>query len=98
MYKNRKPQTADAIERRIVQKEAELAALQDEATELELELESIAQGDMMDPDKVVKQHIKQLKEYNELKDTALNLIQLIADQRQVRLGVVMDEIGVELDK
>lgn len=48
-------------------------------------------------EKEMKQHIKQLKEYNELKDLSMGIIQLIADQKQATLRTVMNEMGIEDD-
>jgi DNA repair protein Swi5/Sae3 len=44
---------------------------------------------------IVKRHIKLLHDYNEIKDVGLGLMGLIADARDVRLGPVMDEFGVD---
>lgn len=48
-------------------------------------------------EKEMKQHIEQLKEYNELKDLSMGIIQLIADQKQATLRTVMNEMGIEDD-
>ena len=45
--------------------------------------------------KIVKDHIKLLHEYNELKDTGQGLMGLIADQRGVRIVEVQDEFGID---
>lgn len=45
--------------------------------------------------KIVKQHIKLLHEYNELKDVGQGLMGLIADQRGVRIVEVQEEFGVD---
>lgn len=45
--------------------------------------------------KMVKQHIKLLHEYNELKDVGQGLMGLIADQRGVRIVEVQEEFGVD---
>ncbi|USP75773.1 hypothetical protein yc1106_03047 [Curvularia clavata] len=45
--------------------------------------------------KVVKQHIKLLHEYNELKDVGQGLMGLIADQRGTRIVEVQEEFGVD---
>lgn len=44
--------------------------------------------------KLVKQHIKLLHEYNEIKDVGQGLMGLIADQRGVRIVEVQDEFGI----
>lgn len=45
--------------------------------------------------KMVKEHIKLLHEYNELKDVGQGLMGLIADQRGVRIVEVQDEFGID---
>lgn len=45
--------------------------------------------------RMVKEHIKLLHEYNELKDVGQGLMGLIADQRGVRIVEVQDEFGID---
>ncbi|VEU20175.1 DEKNAAC101045 [Brettanomyces naardenensis] len=45
-----------------------------------------------------KRHIRKLNEYNELKDAAMQLISMIAEQRSLKINDVMKEMGVEKDK
>ncbi|KAF1933569.1 Swi5-domain-containing protein [Didymella exigua CBS 183.55] len=45
--------------------------------------------------KIVKDHIKLLHEYNELKDVGQGLMGLIADQRGLRIIEVQDEFGID---
>ncbi|KAH7386823.1 Swi5-domain-containing protein [Phaeosphaeria sp. MPI-PUGE-AT-0046c] len=45
--------------------------------------------------KIVKDHIKLLHEYNELKDVGQGLMGLIADQRGVRIIEIQEEFGIE---
>lgn len=98
MFKIRKSHNPAGLEERLAQKEQELRQLQDEATALEADLQKLANSDVpVDADAITKKHIKELKEYNTLKDTALSLMTMIADQRQVRLSVVMKEVGVKAD-
>lgn len=47
--------------------------------------------------KMVKEHIKLLHEYNELKDVGQGLMGLIADQRGVRIVEVQDEFGIDAE-
>lgn len=42
----------------------------------------------------IKQHINLLTKYNEIKDIAQGLMGLIAEQRGVRVGVIMEEFGM----
>jgi hypothetical protein len=58
----------------------------DEATEADI---------MAAANKIVKEHIKLLHEYNELKDVGQGLMGLIADQRGVRIVEVQEEFGIE---
>lgn len=43
---------------------------------------------------MVKEHITLLHKYNEIKDIGQGLMGLIADKRDCRVVVVMDEFGV----
>ncbi|QPG74490.1 hypothetical protein FOA43_001820 [Brettanomyces nanus] len=63
----------------------------------ELAISDITEIDKeLEPDeKEKKRHIRQLNRYNELKDTAMQLISMIAEQRGLRIKDVMNEIGVE---
>ena len=45
--------------------------------------------------KIVKEHIKLLHEYNELKDVGQGLMGLIADQRGVRIVEVQEDFGID---
>jgi hypothetical protein len=45
--------------------------------------------------KIVKEHIKLLHEYNELKDVGQGLMGLIADQRGARIVEVQEEFGID---
>lgn len=45
----------------------------------------------------VNGHIKMLTRYNEMKDVAMSLFELIAQHKGVRLGEVLRDEGVELD-
>lgn len=54
------------------------------------------EGDIMvAANKTVKDHIKLLHEYNELKDVGQGLMGLIADQRGIRIVQVQDEFGID---
>jgi hypothetical protein len=45
--------------------------------------------------KIVKDHIRLLHEYNELKDVGQGLMGLISDQRGVRIVEVQEEFGID---
>jgi hypothetical protein len=66
--------------------DASMADVDDEATEVDI---------MAAANKIVKEHIKLLHEYNELKDVGQGLMGLIADQRGVRIVEVQEEFGIE---
>lgn len=72
-------------------KEKKLEDIKNQCSELISELDSDE-----DPEAIVKKHISKLKEYNELKDIALGLVTMIADQRQLRTTDILEEMKVEL--
>ena len=47
------------------------------------------------PEATIKRHIKLLHDYNEIRDVAMGLIGMIADQRGVRMRDCLAEFGVE---
>ncbi|KAF2823798.1 Swi5-domain-containing protein [Ophiobolus disseminans] len=66
--------------------DAEISDGDDEPTEADI---------MAAANKIVKDHIKLLHEYNELKDVGQGLMGLIADQRGVRIIEVQEEFGID---
>lgn len=50
----------------------------------------------MTPKDIIQQHIKYLKEYNELRDTGLRLAQMVADDKKCSLKGVVEEIGYSI--
>jgi hypothetical protein len=60
----------------------------DEAEPTDAEVTSAA-------NKIVKEHIKLLHEYNELKDVGQGMMGLIADQRGSRIAEVQEEFGID---
>lgn len=50
------------------------------------------------PKAIVKRHIIELNKYNELKEIALGLITMIADQRKVKTMDILEEIKFELNE
>ena len=66
--------------------DAESGDASDEPTETDV---------MAAANKIVKEHIKLLHEYNELKDVGQGLMGLIADQRGVRIVEVQEEFGID---
>lgn len=54
-----------------------------------------AEAAMTHANTTLKQHLKLLHDYNEIKDVATGLMGMIAEQRGVRVSEVMQEMGVE---
>ncbi|CAK9435540.1 uncharacterized protein LODBEIA_P02670 [Lodderomyces beijingensis] len=77
-------------QQRLLLKEKSLDEIKQQCSTLIHELEG-----NQHPELIIKKHIQQLKKYNELKDVALQLITLIADQRQVKTTDILDEMKVE---
>ncbi|CAI4063720.1 hypothetical protein SKDZ_08G1270 [Saccharomyces kudriavzevii ZP591] len=48
------------------------------------------------PKEVSSKYIKELKEYNELRDAGLRLAQIIADEKQCKIKDVFEEIGYSM--
>lgn len=46
--------------------------------------------------KISSTYIKELKEYNELRDAGLRLAQIIADEKQCKIKDVFEEIGYSM--
>lgn len=76
---------------RISTKEKNLDEIKQQCSCLIHELEGNDQ-----PEVIIKRHIQQLKKYNELKDVALQLVTLIADQRQVKTTDILNEMKLEV--
>ncbi|CAL9734619.1 pachytene arrest protein Sae3p [Monosporozyma servazzii] len=69
---------------------------ENDRNELETEFETLLKqqnSSLTTPREIIKQHIKQLKEYNELRDTGLRLVQIVADDKNCSLKEVVEEIG-----
>ncbi|KAK6200066.1 Swi5-domain-containing protein [Scheffersomyces amazonensis] len=73
------PTAAEIIQQRLQLKEQNLIDIKNQCSLLISELDS-----NQDPEAVVKKHVMQLKKYNDLKDIALDLVRLIAEQRHVK--------------
>lgn len=77
-----------------------IQVLIEESENIEAEADSATNGPteadvMAAASKIVREHIKLLHEYNELKDVGQGLMGLIADQRGVRIVEVQEEFGIE---
>jgi len=64
------------------------------STGLPLSEDEILASALKSSNAVVKEHITLLHKYNEIKDIGQGLMGLIADKRDCRVVVVMDEFGV----
>lgn len=59
-------------------------------------IHKLSANNLQSPQQIYKSHIKRLKEYNELRDTGLRLVQMIADEKSCTLKDVFDEMGQEM--
>ncbi|EMG45606.1 hypothetical protein SBY92_004875 [Candida maltosa Xu316] len=84
------PTLTEEEQQRILSKEKSLNELKQQCSTLIHELEG-----NNEPELIFKKHIQQLHKYNELKDIALQLISLIADQRQVKISDILSEMNVD---
>lgn len=50
----------------------------------------------MCPSDLMKEHIKKLKQYNELRDTGLRLAQLIANEKGSKISEIFEEMGFDM--
>ncbi|CUS23525.1 LAQU0S10e02432g1_1 [Lachancea quebecensis] len=48
------------------------------------------------PSDLMKEHIKRLKQYNELRDTGLRLAQLIANEKDSKISEIFEEMGFDM--
>lgn len=46
--------------------------------------------------RIIERHIRDLKEYNELRDTGLRLVQIVSDDKKVSLKTIVEEIGYSI--
>ncbi|EDK42673.1 hypothetical protein LELG_00851 [Lodderomyces elongisporus NRRL YB-4239] len=90
-HPNRTEAISTAEQERITMKLKSLDEIKQQCSTLIHELEG-----NQHPEVIIKRHIQQLKKYNELKDVALQLVTLIADQRQVRTTDILDEMKLEI--
>lgn len=51
----------------------------------------------LDYKELQRAHIQGLKKYNELRDTGLRLVQIIADQKACKVREVFEEMGHSMD-
>lgn len=50
----------------------------------------------MSPNDIISRHIKDLKEYNEIRDAGLRMVQIVADDKSISLKEVVEEIGYSI--
>ncbi|CCE62855.1 hypothetical protein TPHA_0D02170 [Tetrapisispora phaffii CBS 4417] len=75
--------------------------LKEQEAEYESLLKSYGQsclkhGITIPPKQILATHISKLKEYNELRDTGLKLIQLIANEKNCPLKTIFEEMGHQM--
>ncbi|KAI9676615.1 MAG: hypothetical protein M1829_002932 [Trizodia sp. TS-e1964] len=91
------PETAplSARDKKIAHLTARNAQLSQQLSELQ-SAQAAALSALKDPDAAgtVKRHIKLLHDYNEVRDVAMGLMGLIAEQRGVRVKDIYEEFGV----
>lgn len=73
-------------------KEQNIRDIKDQCSELISELDSDE-----DPEAIVKRHISKIQKYDDLKDIALGLVTMIADQRKLRTMDILEEMKDELN-
>ncbi|CAR65220.1 Sae3p [Kluyveromyces lactis] len=86
------------VEDRLNRKQQRLAALKVSYQELEKKFQTLAHELHITetPEKINLKHIADLKLYNELRDTGLRLVQMVADEKQCKMKDVFEEIGYEM--
>ncbi|ODQ81859.1 hypothetical protein BABINDRAFT_6498 [Babjeviella inositovora NRRL Y-12698] len=82
--------TPEASKKRIAEKEVKLAQLKLQFEQL---LEQYKSSES--PETVVKRHVTDLNRYNGVRDAALAMVTMIAEQRSLRIADVLTEMGVE---
>lgn len=89
-HKNDKEE--DDIQQKLLLKEQSLNDIKLQCSRLIYELEG-----NNEPELIIKKYIQDLNKYNELKDLALQLITLIADQRKVKTSDILQEMNIEIN-
>lgn len=79
-------------EERILLKEKSINEIRQQCSTLIHELEGNKH-----PELIIKKHIQQLNKYNELKDLALQLISLIANQKKVKIIDILNEMNLNIN-
>lgn len=87
-----KPCNRDEIRRIELIKEQNIRDIKDQCSELISELDSD-----QDPEAIVKRHISKIEKYDDLKDIALGLVTMIADQRKLRTTDILEEMKQEIN-
>ncbi|KAK6521684.1 hypothetical protein TWF506_001891 [Arthrobotrys conoides] len=72
----------------------QISALESQLESLNSQVSSTAEKLENPPKATIKQHIKLLHDFNEIRDVGLHLIGMIADERGVGLKEVLGEFGV----
>ncbi|QEU58538.1 Sae3 [Kluyveromyces lactis] len=85
------------VEDRLNRKQQRLTALKVSYQELEKKFQMLAHELQTEtPEKINLKHIADLKLYNELRDTGLRLVQMVADEKQCKMKDVFEEIGYQM--
>ncbi|KAF6062917.1 Swi5 family protein [Candida albicans] len=82
----------DDIQQKLLLKEQSLNDIKLQCSRLIYELEG-----NNEPELIIQKYIQDLNKYNELKDLALQLITLIADQRKVKTSDILQEMNIEIN-
>ncbi|CCF58124.1 hypothetical protein KAFR_0D04770 [Kazachstania africana CBS 2517] len=87
------------MDKQIEKRNEQVQELRNKCKELEKEFEILCQqnGSTHTPGELKVLHIRRLKEYNELRDTGLRLVQIIAGEKQCKLKEVFDEMGFDME-
>ncbi|KAI5296723.1 hypothetical protein KEM55_005703 [Ascosphaera atra] len=91
---SRDEKTICTLQAKLEKTASELEAVETSIAEVQKQLSSISEEAAKDPSAVVNRHIRLLHEYNEVKDTAQGLLNMIAEARGMRYVDVQREYGV----
>ncbi|KAI5309829.1 hypothetical protein KEM55_002314 [Ascosphaera atra] len=91
---SRDEKTICTLQAKLEKTSSELEAVETSISEVQKQLSSISEEAAKDPSAVVNRHIRLLHEYNEVKDTAQGLLNMIAESRGMRYVDVQREYGV----
>ncbi|ODV63513.1 Sae3p ASCRUDRAFT_73352 [Ascoidea rubescens DSM 1968] len=93
LTKNEKSSISTEIEK-IRSKEITLILIQKQCEDLIIELD-LNNDQINKPELIIKDHIKKLNQYNELKDIAMGLITMIANHKQIDMKQVLQDLEID---